>query len=532
MPPGGFLQSVMKHVLLTFLIVLATGVSSVAQPLSPRCKTLLNTLMMKFDSLEVYENRKLARIQMKKDECEKLEGREQMEALLDVAYEYSYFDSDSTISTLKIVAKMASDASDNYMKVKTAIRISRILTTLGYYKESSDIIDSINRKSIPRPLLFEYFEAKEFLCYELFHVDGSRLEFQDMYEKKYRSYMDSVILYAPGDSEFGLRSREKKALILNDYDYAMQCNRKRMELAPEGSIAESFVFYERNLIYEKMGGNEEECLYCLLRAAIIDLENSNQDVAAFTKISYMLRNSVDAGILDKFSEYSYSSMIKFRSRTRRILGMDVIVETDRLLRQQILEQKRQLTLSLALLSVLAVLLVGALCYMVALIRKGRVLTRRLERSNRISNGYIASFFQLYSSYIDRLLAFRGRINTSLRRGNTNYVIELTNPSRDITNDELRHMYDSFDSAFLDIFPTFVEDFNSLLKPECHIVLKESEKLNTELRIFAMIKLGVTESAKISELLHYSIKTVYNKRSAVNSKLAISKEKFERILKEL
>lgn len=212
--------------------------------------------------------------------------------------------------------------------------------------------------------------------------------------------------------------------------------------------------------------------------------------------------------------------------------MDVIVETDRLLRQQILEQKRQLTLSLALLSVLAVLLVGALCYMVALIRKGRVLTRRLERSNRISNGYIASFFQLYSSYIDRLLAFRGRINTSLRRGNTNYVIELTNPSRDITNDELRHMYDSFDSAFLDIFPTFVEDFNSLLKPECHIVLKESEKLNTELRIFAMIKLGVTESAKISELLHYSIKTVYNKRSAVNSKLAISKEKFERILKEL
>lgn len=364
------------------LLISLLAVSSAVQPLSPDNRTLLNELVNRFDSLEVYENRKLARIQMKKDECEKLEGREQMEALLDVAYEYSYFDSDSTISTLKIVAKMASDASDNYMEVKTAIRISRILTTLGYYKESSDIIDSINRKSIPRPLLFEYFEAKEFLCYELFHVDGSRLEFQDMYEKKYRSYMDSVILYAPGDSEFGLRSREKKALILNDYDYAMQCNRKRMELAPEGSIAESFVFYERNLIYDKMGGNEEECLYCLLRAAIIDLENSNQDVAAFTKISYMLRNSVDAGILDKFSEYSYSSMIKFRSRTRRILGMDVIVETDRLLRQQILEQKRQLTLSLALLSVLAVLLVGALCYMVALIRKGRVLTRRLERSNR------------------------------------------------------------------------------------------------------------------------------------------------------
>lgn len=82
------------------------------------------------------------------------------------------------------------------------------------------------------------------------------------------------------------------------------------------------------------------------------------------------------------------------------------------------------------------------------------------------------------------------------------------------------------------FPTFVEDFNSLLKPECHIVLKDSEKLNTELRIFAMIKLGVTESARISELLHYSIKTVYNKRSGINPKLAIPKEKFEKMLKEL
>lgn len=320
--------------------------------------------------------------------------------------------------------------------------------------------------------------------------------------------------------------------MFNDFDYAMQCNRKRMELAAEGSIAESFVFYERNLIYKKMGGYEDDRLYCLLRAAIIDLENSNQDVAAFTQLSYMLRNTVDAGILDKFSEYSYSSMLKFRSRTRRILGMDVIVETDRLLRQQILEQKRQLTLSLCLLSVLALILVAVLFYMIALIRKGRMLTRRLERSNRISNGYIASFFQLYSSYIDRLLAFRGRINTSLRRGNTDYVIELTNPSRDIENDELKHMYDSFDSAFLDIFPTFVEDFNSLLKPECRIVLKDSEKLTTELRIFAMIKLGVTESSRISELLHYSIKTVYNKRSGINSKLAIPKEQFEKTLKEL
>ena len=140
---------------ITFLVSLLT-VSSAVQSLSPDNRALLKDLVNKFDSLEVYEDRKIAKIQMKKEACEKLEGREQMEAWLDVAYEYSYFDSDSTIAALERVAKMASDASDSYMSVKTAVRISRILTTLGYYKESSDIIDSIDKKTIPRTLLFEY----------------------------------------------------------------------------------------------------------------------------------------------------------------------------------------------------------------------------------------------------------------------------------------------------------------------------------------------------------------------------------------
>ena len=277
--------------ILSFLISLL-AVGSAVQPLSPDNRTLLKDLVGKFDSLDVYENRKIAKIQMKKEACKKLEGREQMEAWLDVAYEYSYFDSDSTIAALEHVKKMASDASDHYMAVKTATRMSRILTTLGYYKESSDIIDSIDKKTIPQTLLFEYFEVKEFLCYELFHVDGSRLEFQDMYEEHYRAYMDSVILYAPENSEYGLRSQEKKALILNDYDYAMQCNRKRMELAPKGSIAESFVFYERNIIYEKMGGCEEERIRAEIHRYIFK-ESANR----------FLRNTTHTGFFrNRFSE--------------------------------------------------------------------------------------------------------------------------------------------------------------------------------------------------------------------------------------
>lgn len=90
--------------IITFLVSLLT-VSSAVQSLSPDNRALLKDLVNKFDSLEVYENRKIEKIQRKKEACEKLEGREQMEAWLDVAYEYSYFDSDSTIATLERVAK-------------------------------------------------------------------------------------------------------------------------------------------------------------------------------------------------------------------------------------------------------------------------------------------------------------------------------------------------------------------------------------------------------------------------------------------
>ena len=520
----------MRRAIIILFALLFSFAECPAQELSPRCRAVLDTLVAQFDSLDVYEVRMLSRLQTKKEQCRDLKGRELMDAWMDIAEDYHYFNSDSSIIYLEKARRLAEAEGDSLIAVRSGIRVAKMLAILGYYVESKDRLDAISPRSIPPSILYEYYETLEHLYYELFHIDGSRLEFKEKYRAKYYSYADSVILYAPQNSEFGLRSREKKALKDGDCQGAMQCNIRREGLYPKGSIAESFVLYERSIIYGDMGGHREDALYCLLRSASIDLRNANRDVGAFNIIVSRYGDLIDVKALTKFSEYSHFSMTSFRSRTRRLIGSDAIIATDKVLRHQLEEQKSQLSLALVLLSILAVLLVVAVTYAALLIRRGKTLNRRLEQSNRISNTYLAGFFSLYSSYIDRLLSFRGKINTNLRRGNVNYVIELTNPSRDITNEELRHMYSNFDSAFLDIFPTFVEDFNSFLKPECRIALKQDEKLNTELRIFAMIKLGVSDSAKISELLHYSIKTVYNKRSSVNQKLAAPKTKFEKFLR--
>ncbi|MGN0190507.1 MAG: DUF6377 domain-containing protein [Candidatus Cryptobacteroides sp.] len=522
----------MKQTLAVILLAFAASVCA-AQSLSPGNKALLDSLVVRFDSLDVYQTRKLEKIQSAKDRAGSLQHPAGLfQAYLDVATEYRYFDSDSTIAYIEKARDLAWRSGDREAWTRAGIQSARMLIVVGYYQEAIDRLGEIDRRDISKSILGEYYEAKSLLYYELFHFDGSRLEFRDKYEEVYKSYLDSVEMTVPADSEYGLRAKEKKAYYAGDFETAMESSEKRMAIAAKGTIAESFVWFERSLIYRDLVDSIDDSITCLLRAAIIDLENSNQDVAAFTLLVSVLRDVVDVGILDKMSKYSYDTMLKFRSRTRRLIGTDMVIETDEILRQQLVRQKRQLSWTLGMLSVLSVILVAMLCYLWVLIRKGRIMNRRLEQSNHISNSYIASFFELYSSYIDRLISFRSRVNTSLRRGNTAYVIELTNPSRDITNDELKHMYDRFDTAFLDIFPTFVEDINSMLKPECRFEVRDPRKLNTELRIFAIIKLGVTDSARISELLHYSIKTVYNKRSGINSKLAVSREKFEKFFSEI
>ena len=93
-------------------------------------------------------------------------------------------------------------------------------------------------------------------------------------------------------------------------------------------------------------------------------------------------------------------------------------------------------------------------------------------------------------------------------------------------DERKRFYNEFDRSFLDLFPDFIEDFNGLLVEEGRIYPKSGEILNTELRIFALIRLGVTDTARIAHFLGYSLATVYNYRSKIRNKAAGDKDRFE------
>ena len=156
---------------------------------------------------------------------------------------------------------------------------------------------------------------------------------------------------------------------------------------------------------------------------------------------------------------------------------------------------------------------------------------RLNDSNRVKDEYIGKFLNICSEYIDKLDNYRKRVNRKLKAGQHADLLRMTG-SEQLKEDELKELFANFDSVFLNLFPTFIDDFNALLKPEERITPPSAGRLNTDLRIFALIRLGIDESSKIADFLRYSPNSIYAYRARIKNKAAGERENFERMVKEI
>ena len=180
-----------------------------------------------------------------------------------------------------------------------------------------------------------------------------------------------------------------------------------------------------------------------------------------------------------------------------------------------------------IMAVMAILLLVLAVTMTVLRRKNlqmNRLARRLEDANSTKDVYIAQFLNLCSIYMDKLSQFSKIVSRKISAGKVDDLYKLTKSGKFI-EEQSKEFYDVFDDAFLHIYPTFVDDVNKLLRVDEQIILKEGEKLNTDLRILAFMRLGIEESAKIAQMLNYSVYTIYTYRNKLKNR-AISREDFE------
>src|SRR5690606_19741855 len=156
--------------------------------------------------------------------------------------------------------------------------------------------------------------------------------------------------------------------------------------------------------------------------------------------------------------------------------------------------------------------------------------QRLDEANLIRERYIGYYINQCAVYLDKLDEFRKTVNRKIKAGQLDELQKLSVSTATLEKDA-QELYTDFDSTFLEVYPNFVEEFNALLREDERYVLKK-DHLNTELRIFALIRLGITDVNQIATFLRYSIQTIYNYKSKVKGKAAIDIDHFEEKVKKI
>lgn len=154
----------------------------------------------------------------------------------------------------------------------------------------------------------------------------------------------------------------------------------------------------------------------------------------------------------------------------------------------------------------------------------------LENTNTKRELMANAFIMLCYQYIERLDSQRKLVIRKIKANQQNELLSILSSSKRGT-EESQNFFSQFDKIFLSLYPSFVNELNSLLIPEAQIELKEDNELTPSLRVAALVRLGVTESPKIAGILSYSLQTIYNYRSTLKNS-AIDKEHFEENLQKL
>ena len=270
------------------------------------------------------------------------------------------------------------------------------------------------------------------------------------------------------------------------------------------------------------------------------MKNAVREYASLQKLARLIYLQGDVDRAYRYLTCSMEDAVACNARLRFLQVTEFYPIIDKAYKLKEAEQRQGFRLLLICLSVLAVLLILGIGYLYYWTKKLSLMRQQLyeancklvganndlEQTGKIKEVYIARYLDRCVSYLEKLEQYRRSLEKLAMASKTQELFKAIR-SEDFIRDERKQFYLEFDKSFLNLFPNFVEDFNNLLVEEGKIILKTGEQLNTELRIFALIRLGVTDATRIAHFLGYSLATVYNYRSKLRNKAKGDKDSFER-----
>ena len=546
-----------KNCLLCFLLFFSCHSALAGESLD----SLLNVLDKTIKEADTYVQIKENKLHELKKEARKTPAFsvERYNLNNDIYLEYKAYSSDSALHYLNENMLLARQLNDKERELKIQLELSYLLSSIGMYMEAADILNSIDRQTLPSSLLGHYYTCYEHVYFEAGAAQPRYKMFASRYVKLSHAYRDSMQITLDPSSATYLWLRETQLREAGKYDEALEFSDRRLAESSFGTPQYALVAYQRFRLFESMGKKDEH-LYYLVLSAISDVRSAIKEQSSLMVLAQELNSKGDLKRAYDYINFSWEISQFYKTRLRSWMNITPLSMINGNYQDIIKQQNRELLIYIACVALLALLLVIALIYIyrqmkaLSIAKKGlqevnerlfslneeleevnrhlRSTNLELSESNLIKEAYIARFFKLCSVYVDRLQAYRKLVNKKLQRGQVAELLKMTHLSNDIVTVEVQELYANFDSAFLHLFPNFVESLNALLLPDEQIVLKPDELLNTELRIFALIRLGIKDSSQIAELLHYSVNTIYNYRSRVKTKARVSRDDFEDLVAKI
>nr|WP_315221700.1 DUF6377 domain-containing protein [uncultured Flavobacterium sp.] len=535
-----------KFLLLILLIFLVCPVQA-----SDSTKTILAKLNYALANKQKYVLLKEERIlNFKKLKSENLSKEQEYNYNKALYAEYQKFNSDSAILYVKKNLKIAEKLQNKELKDWAQLQLANLYSSSGKYRESEAILKSIHKKDLAKSLLSNYY-----VVYREFFEHYNANSVSKQYIAQIAKYRDSLLAVLPSSSLDYKINLIQKNISQKKFDSAKKQLLVLLKNTKEEDSQYAMITYLFGSIYESTHELELRKKYYAL-SATADIKNAIKDNASLQELALVFYEIGDVDMAYKLTQSAIEDALYCNVQFRTLLMSEVysIINTAYLEREA--KRKTELQLYLLCISLLSVFLIVAVIYVYKQMKKvskirgelyetsqklvelNKDITEtnnqlqernaQLSESNHIKEEYIAHFFHLCSTYINKIENYRIILNKKATAKQFDEIHKMLKSTTLIDN-ELEELYKHFDSIFLNLYPTFVKDFNALLIPEEQIVLKQGELLNTELRIFALIRLGINDSVKIAAFLRYSLSTIYNYRTRARNKAAVSRNDFEEMV---
>jgi len=544
-----------------FLILLLFSVKTILPATTQ--DTILYTLYKLIDTKDYYMSEK----EYKMNEVRKMlrtpniTPEQRYDINLQLIDEYKTYISDSAIYYAGENILIAGKLNRQVWIYESKLNMVSLYIIAGMYIDAIDILKSINNKELPDRLLVKYYD-----CYKLlYNYYSNNNHYTLIYSEKSKIYRDSLLSVLDKESNHYKIVYAEKLDDENRLTEARQILQELLEKTETDTHEKAVLTYALANIYKKKGNIALQKHY-YATSAICDIKNSIKENASMQSLASVL---YETGEIEKAYDCIKSSMedamfCNARLRTYEVSQIFPIIDTA--YQENVKKQKSELQLFLILVSILSFFLLIAVIYVykqmkrVARIRKELYATNvklnelntslqstvnqlnitnkelsdvnnELSEANQIKEAYIGHFLDLCSTYINKLERYQNSLNKKAVEKKLDELYKMLK-SRQMIDNELKELYENFDNIFLHLYPNFVEEFNSLLIEEERFILKPNELLNAELRIFALIRLGITDSSKIANFLHYSANTIYSYRTRVRNKSAVPRDEFESLVMKI